>query len=188
MTSDNAKACIKLLLASYPGQRMRMSDADVTAMVDAYAGGLMHLDDVSVRRAITALVLTEKWLPTIAQIVAKVSEQRGGRKREGGEAWGDVVQAIRRYGYVRQPGTDFQFNDPIVARAVRAFGWPELCASENTVADRARFIELYSQLAESESVDRAIAAALPAAESRQLPSGTRSLAEALRALPVGGDA
>lgn len=187
MTQEHAKGIAKLLLASYPAQRARMSDADVLAMMDAYSSGLSHLDDVMVRRAITALVLSERWMPTIAQIVSKVSEMRDGHKREGGEAWGDVMQAIRRYGYVRSPGVDFQFDDPLVARCVRALGWVELCSSENAVADRARFIELYTDLANRDSVDRAVGAALPGYQPKQLPSGARPLKQILNSLLPGGN-
>jgi hypothetical protein len=166
---------------------MRMSDADVLAMVDAYAGGLMHLDDISVRRAITELVLTERWIPTIAQIVSKVSDQHDGRKREGGEAWGDALAAIRRHGYMRTPGVDFEFNDPLVASCVRSMGWSELCNSENIHADRARFIELYAQLADGDRVRRSVSKALPGSEAKQLPSGTRSVGDVIRHLLGKGD-
>lgn len=187
MTRDEACDVAELLLASYPTQRQRMSRQDADQMTTAYAGALLDLEAACARAAVSALVLTEQWMPTIASIRAKAAELSSGRKREGGEAWGDVVKAMRRYGYVRTPGVDFQFEDPIVARCVSSLGWTELCGSENAISDRAQFVKLYAELASAEASDRAIGGALPgAAIGRSLPSGTRSIADVVaHALPPG---
>jgi hypothetical protein len=186
MTGEEAKGVVKLLLASYPTQRQRLSADDIAEMTRAYAMAFRQIAAEQVRQAVTELVLTEKWLPSIATVVARVAEVRDGRKRDGGEAWGDVLAAVRKYGSWRTPGVDFKFADPIAARAVKSLGWSELCASENAVSDRARFIELYAQLAANDASDRAVAGALPGKSSKELPSGTRSLADAIGQLQLSG--
>jgi hypothetical protein len=81
----------------------------------------------------------------VSDIRRTVIELEKGPVRPGGEAWGDVLRAIGRYGSHRAPGIDFEFDDPEVARCVKALGWSNLCNSDadGQRADRARFIELY---------------------------------------------
>lgn len=57
-------------------------------------------------------------------------------------AWGEVVEAIRRVGFYREP----TFSTPLTAKAVSIMGWKELCLSDNQVADRAHFVKVYEQL------------------------------------------
>lgn len=57
-------------------------------------------------------------------------------------AWGEVVEAIRRVGYYRDP----TFSTPLISKAVLIMGWKELCLSDNQVADRAHFVKVYEQL------------------------------------------
>lgn len=65
------------------------------------------------------------------------------------EAWGEVLDAMARaehYCFVDHVDVP-QFANPITARLVASLGWRNLCLSENGIADRARFIESYEQLA-----------------------------------------
>ena len=130
-----------------------------------------------------------------------------GARKNGGEAWGECVALVGKYGLPRYPGIDFEIPDPLVAQAIRAFGWRNLCTSENPYADRARFIELYDQLAESDRKDTQVsqglvstarAPALPAAaRASALPEapidvvgpeeGSALLAELVRNLTAGDD-
>jgi len=62
-----------------------------------------------------------------------------------GEAWADVLYAIRTFGRNRRPS----FTHSIVGAAVDALGgWAMLCASDNPVADRAHFLRIYEPLAD----------------------------------------
>lgn len=143
--------------------------------------------------SVAALLVTSKWLPSPAEIRTMATDLECGEVRAGGEAWGSVLKAIRGAGVYRRPGVDFKFADPVVLEAVLLFGWEELCSSENTVADRARFIELYDRIAEK-SRRRETIEALPAVKryrelqataARALPRGeTRAIADVMRAQPA----
>jgi hypothetical protein len=188
VNQDQASAIVKHLLASYPTQRQRMSADDVRGMVLAYSAGLLDLDADSTRRAVDALVKTSEWLPTVAKIRSRVVDVGNGRARKtGGEAWGEVLALISRYGVHRTPGVNFEISDPLVARAVKSFGWRNLCSSEgdSIVADRARFIALFDQLATTSHDAQAVSigAAAPA-----LAAGDSPFAAALRLVPGGDDA
>lgn len=187
MKPTEAAEVVKLLLASFPTQRQRMTPSDSAEMLRAYAAALADLDAKIARAAVSALVLTEQWIPTIATIRAKAAELTQGRSRGGGEAWGDVTEAMRRYGSHRAPGVDFQFQDPLVALCVKRLGWRDLCASDNTIADRAHFMKMYDAVAADAARDRAVAGALPDNPRVELPAGTRPIGEVLAHLLPRGD-
>jgi hypothetical protein len=182
VTIDDAIEAVKLILASYPSQRQRMSAKDIHGMYAAYAAGLTDLPFDIVRLGITKLVKTSKWMPTIAEIRGAAVTARDGRAREGAEGWSDALAAVGRYGVNRTPGKDFEFVDKLVDRVVHAIGWRELCLSEFQIADRARFIELYEQLAEHDAIDRVSGMLPSSAPSRALPGGTRAIQEPERIL------
>lgn len=187
MTQQQAQQVVAILGAAFASQLTRMGESDAKAWARVYAKGLEDLDFESTRSAVDRLVKTARFLPTIAEIRAAVVDVNHGSRRAGGAAWEDVRAAMSRYGAYRVPGQDFTFDDPIVAQAVKGLGWKDLCLSENSVADRARFIELYDQLARGERTD---AAASPGAVSAALPPASSKARELVntvqRSLTAGG--
>ena len=141
MTEAECRKAVAVLLGAYPSVRIER----VTAF--AYERMLADLPYPVVNAAIERLLATSKFMPTVAEIRATCLALSHGEQRAAGEAWGDVLKALRRYGVYRTPGRDFEFEDPVVAECVRALRWDEICNSEFIQADRARFIALYDQLA-----------------------------------------
>ena len=143
MTEAEAEQAITMALAVLPQHARSLDAAAISATAKGWA---WILDDIESRDVLGALkrhLATSKWLPTPAEIRTIVDEAAHGRRRNGGDAWGDVRREIGRAGRYRAP----RFDDAITALAVSRLGWVELCDSENAVADRARFIELYDRLA-----------------------------------------
>lgn len=153
MTEAEAEMAITMALAVLPQHARNLDAAAIAATAKGWAWILDDLDASTVLAALKRRLATSKWLPTPAEIRAIVDEERHGRRRPGGDAWGDVLAEVSRTGRYRVP----QFADPIVARAAVALKWVELCDSENTTADRARFIDLYDALATSAAEDRSVA-------------------------------
>ena len=172
---------MRVIFAAWPSQRQRMSTDDVHGMFAVYSVGLGDLEVAKVKAAVTRLARTSEWLPTIAAIRAAVGVVEHGEQSTGTEAWETVLSAIRRYGSHRTPGIDFSFGDPITARVVKALHWGELCASDNAIADRARFVDAYADIAKTE---RREAQAAPGATNPQLERGPRSIVEIERQLPA----
>jgi hypothetical protein len=141
MNTLEVKKLVAVLIAAFPAGKI----TDET--VGVYERMLGDLDYPAANAAVERLLATSKWLPTVAEIREAALTLNTGEIRAGGEAWGEVITAIGRHGRNRLPGKDFQFGDPIVAECVAALKWRELCDSDNQVADRARFVELYDQLA-----------------------------------------
>lgn len=162
MTDEESKKLLAMLFAAFPVETRNVTPEEARATARVYARGLADLDSATAAKAIDRLIMSSERLPVIAKIRAMCVEIAHGRKRAGGDAWGDVVAAIRRVGGHRPAPA---FDDPLVARAVAALGWRDLCLSENPVADRARFVQLYESLQDGE---RAEAQVSPRAESRLL--------------------
>jgi hypothetical protein len=141
MTRLEVAKLVAVLRAAYPTARGDDSTSS------AYETMLADLDHPTAYVAVERLIATSKFMPSVAEIREAYMDLMHGDRRAGGEAWGECLAAISRWGAYRSPGVDFTFRDPLVARVVAALGWTNLCGSENQVADRARFVELYDRLA-----------------------------------------
>ena len=158
MTKSEAAKLVAALLAAFPGVRAN----DGTSMI--YERMLGDLDYASANAAIERLLAGARFMPTIGEVRESALALTVGERKPGGEAWGSVTKAIGREGVNRTPGVDFMFADPITARCVAALGWEEMCNSELQAADRARFIDLYDQLAAQER-RKQLSDALPAMQT-----------------------
>lgn len=144
MTKVQAAQIFRLMVAAWPNAKTTEATPEV------YAMGLADIDFEVGRRAVEKLIMTSKWMPSIADFRDACVATQVGNRRAAGDAWGDVVRAISRWGVHRVPGVDFQFDDLLVARAVKAIGWTTICNSEMIASERKQFIDLY-QLYESQA-------------------------------------
>lgn len=162
---------LAMLLANYAVETVNFTAARAAALEAAYTAGLRDLSTELLALVVDRAIKTLERLPTPAALRKLALELERGPAKAGATAWGEVLKAIQRFGPYRTP----RFDDPLVAQAVEAIGWQTLNQSDyrEAVADRARFIELYDQLAASA---RATAQAAPALRSARLPPA-RTLAE-----------
>lgn len=147
MNKQESARIVAVLAASFPSTTARLTEGQMLSMVDVFAEMLSDLPYAQVNAAVALLVQTGKFMPSVAEIRAAALELSSGKRKTGAEAWTAVVRAMRDEGAWRVPGEDFTFSDPLTRRCVQDMGWTYLCTSENTVADRARFIELYEAVA-----------------------------------------
>lgn len=144
---------VNVLLAAISATWPRFTEKVATDALKLMPG-IWHdaLEDIEAPAAVDALKVhraTSIWPPTIADIRRIVAERAAPVRRLGAEAWGDVQLAIQRWGASNIP----QFEDPVVARAVRSLGWRNLCLSNSQAADRARFCECYDAMAATATAD-----------------------------------
>lgn len=144
MTQAEAAKLVAVMLAAFPQSKATAQTSQV------YERMLADLDYPSANAAVERLLATARFMPSIAEIRETAMAITVGEQKPGGEAWGVVLKAIAHEGYMRVPGRDFVFSDPVTARCVAAMGWENLCNSENSHADRARFTDLYDRLAVQE--------------------------------------
>lgn len=167
MTEVEASVLVTMLVTAFPNEWRWLEPEQQKASRALYRRMMLDLDATICGAAVQRLIATVSKMPSIAKIREGCAMQLDGRASRGGEAWGVVLKLIGRWGVHREPGIDFEILDPTAARCVQAFGWRELCSSENQVADRARFIELYEQLALQAHEDRAVAQLAPPIPARQ---------------------
>ena len=98
-------------------------------------------------------VMVEKWPPSIADIRAGCMQILEEPLPDWGEAWRATIKAISRYGHMRE--REALDSLPKLAReTVERLGYQHLCMSENEIADRAQFRNVYEILLKRESEDR----------------------------------
>lgn len=96
---------------------------------------------------LTKWVATNKWSPSIAEIREAVAEiENGGAAPDWGEGWEQVMTAIRRFGSYNEAEAMASLP-PLARETVRRLGYRELCLSQNQMADRANFRQVYEILA-----------------------------------------
>jgi hypothetical protein len=165
MTRNEVARLVEVALSAC-GQGQHMTVRQVESLVNAWELLIGDLTYPRASAALATLLQSSPYLPAVADIRRLVLELERGPVRTGADAWGDVHRAMSRFGSHRTPGLDFHFDDPDVAALVRSFGWRELCASDNAVADRARFIDAYEQSAAQRRREAQAPALGAAAEAR----------------------
>ena len=109
----------------------------------AYAAMVEDLDARALEVAATTWIKTHSERPSIADLRKAVAANQATAASspylDPDEAWAHVETSITRVGGY----SEFPDTHPLVAETVRAIGWQRLCQSDNTVADRAHFLQLY---------------------------------------------
>jgi hypothetical protein len=124
-----------LLTLQYPDYGRGMSLEDSTTALKLYARLLADIDPELLKAATLHHIATSKWFPKVSELREAALGLVTHDELSAEEAWGEVKQAMHRYGYYRLP----EFTQPLIEQAIKIIGWRNLCASENEVADRAHF-------------------------------------------------
>lgn len=115
----------------------------------------MELQDLEYNVAQMALrkyVHINKFSPTIAELREIAAEITTEKVEDWGEGWKELQHAIRKFGIYRTQEALESLNG-VTKDVVKRLGFKELCMSENPVADRARFKDIYEQLAKRKKVE-----------------------------------
>lgn len=147
MNLEESAQLVGYVLVAWPAQGSKLNDPQQVTMAKVWRDALGDLTYEQCQAAVCVLVQTRQFMPTVAEVRGAVLELEHGPVRSGGDAWGEVLDAMKNKGAWKSPGVDFVFDDPATTRCVKCLGWRDLCLSENTIADRARFIELYDKVA-----------------------------------------
>lgn len=118
-----------------------------------------QLQDIPCEVAEVALqkwVSVNKWSPSIADIRELAASICGGEISDWGESWEKVISACRRYGRNRALEAMESFDDITREAVKRVGGFIYICNSENIVADRARYEQVYNALAERKKKENQI--------------------------------
>jgi hypothetical protein len=145
MTQIETAALLGILRVTYPRFYADIPPEDIKISVDTWTLMLSDTSFEVAQVALQRLIATSKFPPTIAEMRESISAVRYPSMLDSGEAWGEVTEAIRNYGYYRQEEAMASMCEP-VRLAVQRMGWRELCMSENGMADRAHFLRIYESM------------------------------------------
>lgn len=139
MKPSEASKLVLMLFKSFPNARTDEDNAR------AFESALIDLDAIMAGKAIERLRATRTFLPSIAEIRQATIDLQLGPLTTGEQAYATMLGVIRKVGAYATP----RFTDPLITQAIGVWGsWQDVCRSpENDAAGRARFIELYDQLA-----------------------------------------
>lgn len=154
MTKAEFGVLAKAMKAVYASQSF-LPDMDA---VDVWYEMLKDLEYPQCAAAIKKHMAMSKYPPTIADI-REACVASSIRARDWSEGWADVMNAIRRYGYMREAEAIATF-DPTTAETVRRIGWETLCVSENISVERASFRTIYQTMEKRAAEDAQLPAQL----------------------------
>lgn len=139
-----------MLAAAYPNMK-EIDEITVALWYDC-------LKDVDTEPAVLAIkkhILESPFPPSIADIRKQVAAvtMPEGQKLDGATAWGEVIKAIKEYGYYREKEALASMS-PLTQRVVKYMSWQEICLSDNPGVVRGQFLKMYETIAEREKQGR----------------------------------
>ncbi|KKN74815.1 hypothetical protein LCGC14_0387080 [marine sediment metagenome] len=150
---------IKQLFAAYPNSQV----TEQTVVV--YLKLLQDIPLDELQTIIDQCIAQLKFLPTVAELRNMHHTLTTSLAQpSAAEAWGAVQKQLSSVGNWGVP----QFEDSLVGQVVEMIGWQDLCASENTMADRAHFLRMYQQVEQRRQQGKKL---LPAARRLAEKSG-----------------
>ena len=133
MTPKEAIKVMVILTAAYPSANIS------NETIEIYTKFLSDLSFEMGQAVALQLISSSKWFPSIAELRQAVVKMLPDEIPSAEQAWSEVEQAFHSFGSYNSP----VFSSPVIAQAVQAMGWRNLCLSDNPVADRAHFFKIY---------------------------------------------
>lgn len=166
MSVASTMAVMRQLFAAYPNTA---AGPETVAM---YVRLLGDIPPTALQTVVDQAIATNKFLPSISEL----RDQWDALQRLGAatwvDGWNEVQRQIRVTGVYGTP----KFSDPLTAQVIRTMGWRTICMSENQVADRAQFRDMYNILAAREDTDRKLLPQVREFVAKALP-GQRLIGE-----------
>lgn len=155
MTFDEWRVLCKGMKAVY-AQPTFLPDADA---IKIWYKLLQDIPYEVMNVAIQQYMMTNKFAPTVADLRELSTTVVKGKPKDWGSGWESVQQAIRRYGFYQEEKA-LESMDEITRLTVKRLGWQQLCMSENSMADRSNFRQIYQQIEERQKTDDVISIAV----------------------------
>lgn len=128
--------------------------------MDVWFALLHDLDYQILSKALQKHMLTNKFKPTVAELREIYANLICPVILDWSEGWEKDSRAIGHYGMYRTEEAMESF-DEVTREAVKRLGFQNICLSENIVADRARFAEIYQAIQQRKRMAVNIGSALP---------------------------
>lgn len=150
MTKPEVIKLLAMIAAAYPNMK-EVNEVQINIWYDC-------LKDVNKDIALASVkkhILESTFPPSVAEIRKQVMEVTtpSNEKLDGSTAWGEVLKAIKEYGYYREEEA-LKSMSPITAKVAKYMGWREICHSEKLDVVRGQFLKMYEILSNREKQDR----------------------------------
>lgn len=140
MNLEETSAVIGVLALAIPSLHNRNLKATAQIWQEIFAN-----DDYKIVKAavIKYLNYSKDW-PTPAHIRQNIDsiQPAADASPTFDDAWGEVLELIRAYGYMNPPTQD-KFSHRAIYKTVKNLGWRDICQNENVEATRAHFMRMY---------------------------------------------
>lgn len=176
-----------LLGIAYPNYCREQNAATLAQTLRLYWQLLADLPIEQIKCAALRHIAANRFFPSVAELREAATALAQLPRQSAVEAWGEVLSAFAdsRYYCFEDHVNVPQFDNPITNRLIQSMGWRELCASDNVIADRARFIQSYEQLAARERSEASIPVTLQAGAQAPQLSGDNGHAPQLPSRSIG---
>lgn len=144
MTRTETIKIFAILTAAYPRFDTYTDKERLRPVIELWTEMFRDVPYPVVETAVKKLILESPFPPTIADVrkhIVDITTDPSDRI-DGATAWGEVVQAIRKFGYYR-PEEALDSMSPRVAKVVKMLGWQEICISEQPGVIRGQFLKMY---------------------------------------------
>lgn len=128
--------------------------------LDVWYALLHDLDYQILSKVLQQYMLTNKFKPTVAELREIYTELVSPTISDWSKGWEQVSKAIRHCGMYHEKAAMESF-DEITREVVKRLGFQNICLSENIVADRARFAEIYQAIKKRKRTEVNVESALP---------------------------
>jgi Loader and inhibitor of phage G40P len=160
MNRKQVAGLLMLALSNFPN----MQEKNMQPTAALWEKAFSDMDYPTAEKALIKVLSTSRFFPTVADIREAAAQINQPRIMDAMEAWGLIVQAIRKYGMYRQKEGLDSLPDDVRAMANR-FTWRELCLNENPDTMRAQFRMAWETQSKREN------------EMRQIPQEIRQYIE-----------
>jgi hypothetical protein len=134
MTPKEIFTLMSIATANFPN----LQEKDMRPTLTLWDKALSDMPYEVAEKAVIKVLSTSRFFPTVAEIREAAVHITQPRSLDHMEAWGLVLDAIRKYGYYREKEA-IESLPQEVAEMVKQFTWRDLCLSETPQTLRAQF-------------------------------------------------
>lgn len=119
------------------------------------------LDYALANLAVKRHISYSKWPPSVAEIREHAASLANPQRLTGAEAWGELMQAVRRFGYYAE-SEGLASLSPETSRVAQMIGWNHINLCTEVDVLRGQFLRMYQQVEQREQLEVSLPAPLRA--------------------------
>ena len=159
MTREETIQVLSILKAAYPKFYSNLTREGAMQIIELWSVMFVNDDAEHVKTALYKHIATSAYPPAIADIRKAMLFVTDSDETDIGDAWGEVMRAVRNFGYMSEAEALESLNS-VTRKAVESMGYQNICMSENLMADRAHFFKIYETMEKREKENKLLPQAL----------------------------